>query len=123
MRSNRRNVDLVSIEYANDRAKQSIAYWRKRLKGVDEDPQRQARLDAAQCALCFYEQSRIGGAACTSIQCAFCDKWIHSGNTCVDIMCVDCAKKAGLCCHCGCDLNLKSRRKRELPEKTETIER
>lgn len=123
MRANRRSIDKVSIEYANQQAKEIIAHWRRRLKHVDEDPQREKRLAAAQCALCFYEQSRIGGAVCTSVQCAFCDKRLSSGNTCIDMMCVDCAKKAGLCCHCGCDLDLKNRRNRELPERTETVER
>lgn len=123
MRANRRSVDKISIEYANQRAKQNIAYWRKRLKDVDEDQQREKRLAAAQCALCFYEQSRVGGASCTSVQCAFCDKRLTSGTTNVDLMCVDCAKKAGLCCHCGCDIDLKNRRNRQLPEPTETVER
>lgn len=118
----RRRVDKVSIERANDSHKQSIAYYRKMLEGFDKDPQRAERLAATLCHSCFYNQSRIGGASCTSEQCAFCDTVLHSGNTNVDVMCQECAKKTGLCRHCGCDMDLKNRRNRELPTPTPPLE-
>lgn len=33
----------------------------------------------------------------------------------VDVLCVDCARRAQLCKHCGADIDLKNRRKRTLP--------
>lgn len=121
MRARRRKIDPVTIAYANDRHKDAIRFWRRRLDGVDKDPDKAKRLASAECPICFYERSRIGGAACTQAQCAFCDKKLSSGNTCIDVMCTECAVKTGLCKHCGADVNLRSRRNIVLPERTEDL--
>lgn len=77
------------------------------------DPQKKERLEASECVVCFtgYGSGRAGGAMCTTVLCCFCEKEIHFGSTCIDIACVDCAKKHGICKHCGGDVNLKHRRK------------
>ena len=120
---NRAKVDSSAISWETSRGKDRIAYYRKMLKNADEDPKRDERLRACECILCFYEKSRIGGAACTQTQCAFCDKVLYSGNTNIDRMCPECAKATGLCKHCGADIDYKNRRKRELPTPTPTMER
>ena len=122
MISQRANVDLSEISWETERGKDRVSYYRSMLKKIDEDKEKERRLEQSECFLCFYEKSRIGGSACTQVQCAFCNKVLSSGTTNIDKMCVDCAKKAGLCKHCGADVNLKNRRKRELPAKTETME-
>lgn len=116
-RRRRQNIDMSTIAWANQRHHESIKHWRQRLKAVDEDPKKAERLDASECVMCF-EQPRIGGAAMTFWQCAFCDEQLNSGSTNIDVMCIRCAKSAGLCKHCGADLNLKNKRKRELPART-----
>lgn len=118
MKRGRAKIDAYSIENANARQKSIINFYRRKLRYVDDDPQRAKRIESALCSMCYYEQSRIGSAVCTQTQCAFCDETLYSGNACVDIMCVSCAKRAGLCRYCGCDLDLKNRRKRDLPTPT-----
>lgn len=118
----RAKVDAYNISWDTERGRDRIAYFRKMLGKVDDDPEKAKRLAQAECPLCYYEKSRIGAAVCTQVQCAFCDKKLSSGNSCVDKMCLACAVKAGLCKHCGADVNLKNRRKRELPVATETID-
>lgn len=118
----RRRVDKATIETANRSHLDSFTYYRRMVESFDEDYDRAVRLAECLCVACFYNKSRIGGARCTSNQCAFCDTVLHSGNTNVDVMCQECAKKTGLCRHCGCDLDLKNRRKRELPTPTPPLE-
>ena len=117
MRRYRPAVTLESIRQANAQQKQRLNYWRKQLLLEEEDPQREKRLEESLCTGCFYEKSRIGGAAITFRQCAFCTEMLNSGNTNIDIMCRDCAKAAGLCRHCGCDIDMKNRRQYALPER------
>lgn len=118
MRMHREKMSMTSVAYANDRQNQSIAFWRRMLKKISEDVDRKKRLEKSICPVCFYRGSRVGGAACSQRQCSFCDEILHSGNTCVDMICSPCAKKAGLCCQCGADVNLKNKRVRVFPEST-----
>jgi len=122
MNRTRTKVDTYSVTWANERHKESIAYYRRRLKSVDEDPKRKERIAASECAMCHYDKSCIGAAVCTFSPCAFCDERLYSGNSNIDLMCTACAAKAGLCKHCGADIDLKNRRKRVLPVPTEVIE-
>ena len=102
-------------------AKGRIEAYREILRKVDEDPDRKERLAAMECVLCW-KSSRIGGAAITPAHCAFCGLEMVHGSTNVDAMCLSCAKHAGLCKHCGADIDLKNRRKRDLPEVIEIQE-
>lgn len=79
---------------------------------VDQD--KKARRNESLCLVCFYRKGRIGGAACTTVPCGICGKVLHFGNTCVDILCQDCAGSCGLCKHCGGDVNLVVRRNLKL---------
>jgi len=74
------------------------------------DPDRNIRLKECECPVCYYIDSRIGGAMMTDIQCALCDEIMHFSSTSVDILCHSCASKNNLCKHCGSDVNVKKRR-------------
>lgn len=75
------------------------------------DPQEKERLEAAECPVCFYIDSRLGGAMMCTVQCALCGKIMQFGNTSTDLLCPSCAKETGLCKHCGAALDLKQKRK------------
>jgi len=122
MQRRRAKVDRYNVEHRNFMHKDRINWMRSYVQKIDADTEKKVRLDDALCPVCHYEKSRIGGAACTSAQCAFCQTVLHCGNTNIDVMCKDCAKQAGLCRHCGADLNLKNRRKLVLPEVQELNE-
>jgi hypothetical protein len=106
----REKITRSSIEWANTHNKSTVAYHKGRARTFAEDPNKEKRLAVAECIVC-HGGSRIGGAACTSRQCGLCSLTIHSGNTCVDVLCMDCAKANGLCKHCGGDIDMKDRRK------------
>lgn len=114
MRKGKAKIDRASIEQRNREHKSLIAHYKRLVERVTTDMFRKKRLEAQECVICF-GGSRIGGAACTSWACAFCGKESWGGNTNTDVLCHECAKKAGLCKHCGADIDLKNRRKRELP--------
>ncbi len=82
---------------------ESDARYRKR---VLQDRKRSERLKSQNCVACFYSPPIISCAVITESQCAFCDKKIRSGSSCVDIMCPSCAQVRDLCCHCGGELEL-----------------
>lgn len=114
MHAKRMKIDLCTIEMQNYKAKERIDFYRKLVEKVDDDAKRKERLEHQECILCF-ETSRIGGSCATDRQCAHCDAVVHYSNTNVDVLCVDCAKKAKLCKHCGADIDFVNRRKRTLP--------
>lgn len=80
---------------------------------ISADAQKAERHAVAECVLCYtgYSNGRLGGARCTTVLCGLCDKELHFGSTCVDRLCLECAKAHGLCKHCGADVDLKQRRK------------
>lgn len=95
-----------------DYARQVIDSAEQRVAAVRSDADRSERRQAALCQCCYYfNSSRIGAAACTTSLCGSCERELHFGNTCIDVLCVDCAKDRGCCKHCGGDLNMKFRRK------------
>ena len=95
------------------RAKDYCKHILERADNIRADPRKEDRLKKAECPVCYYVDSRIGGAAITSKPCQICGKGLTFGNTCVDYLCEDCAKKYGLCKHCGGDIEMKDRKKRE----------
>lgn len=115
MKSNRLLVDACRVERENYFHKDRIAHYEKMLDNYRNDPSKTNRLSKQECLVCFYG-SRIGGAAVTFRDCAFCGCRCTSGNTDVDVMCLACAKQAGLCKHCGADMEYKNRRKRNWPD-------
>ena len=101
-------VNAATIQHANARHKSTLKFWRLRLARIDNDDDRQQRLAAAQCPMCW-KHTRIGGAQVTRAECAHCDTMLTSGNTAVDFLCLPCAVKASVCQSCGADLDLHNR--------------
>ena len=122
MQARRINIDLPYIETKNYEHKHRIEYYREWLAKIDADAEKKDRHAEQECVLCW-KASAMAGAAMTSRQCGLCDEMLRCSNTNVDLLCVSCAKKANLCKHCGADIDLKNRRKRNLPEKTKEIEK
>ncbi len=75
------------------------------------DPDKKKRLEKHECPVCFYIDSRIGGAIMCTVQCGLCDEIMQFPSTSTDVLCESCAKRTGLCRHCGSDVNVKKRRK------------
>jgi hypothetical protein len=76
----------------------------------------QRKKTALECIKCFYADMKIGGAMMTTSKCQICRTEIMFGSTCVNIVCVDCAKEHDLCIHCGADRELRPRRKKYHPK-------
>ena len=123
MEARRRTIDAGSIQNATYLASSHVDGIRQRLGRFDADEKKAERLEKQQCKVCFYMAGRLGGAAMTKAQCGLCDNVKLFSSTCVDILCVDCARKAKLCVHCGGDVDMKNRRNRVLPAKTATIDK
>jgi len=115
MEAKRQRIDRVYIERVNGEHKMRIEMYRRMLDRIQNDPNKQERLESQECVMC-YGVPRIGGTSVTKRQCAFCKEMVSSCNTNVNVLCGGCAKTAGLCRHCGADIELTNRRKRELPE-------
>lgn len=103
-------IDRCSTERANHHNREMVSYTLKRADIYTNDPQRETRLAASECLVC-YGVSRIGGASCTIAPCPLCGTRLSCGNTAIDVLCTACAKANDLCKHCGADVELKNRRK------------
>lgn len=115
MHLNPRKLDRYAYEWATERHKDRIAFYREALDGFDTDNRKADRLTKGECRGCFYLQpSRIGGAAMSSADCPLCGDLIHSGSTNVNMLCKACAAERSLCTHCGGDMDCKVRRKVDL---------
>lgn len=101
-------IDACSIANRTYFATSTVEHYKARVKTFAEDDD--ARLGKHECIVCHTSQ-KAGGALCCSRQCGLCDEIIHSGSTCIGVLCVRCARKNGLCAHCGGDIDLKQRRK------------
>ncbi|QDV78036.1 hypothetical protein K2D_16420 [Planctomycetes bacterium K2D] len=112
MEARRLSVSLPSIENATYAHTYRIKKQGEWLKLVTEDAQKAERHALAECPCCYrpYGNAKMGGASVTFRQCAMCDQRLMSGNTNVAIVCIDCAKRAGICKECGGDIDLKQRR-------------
>lgn len=76
------------------------------------------RLEKSLCQYHFYwSNTRIGGAMTTRTNCRLCNVEMVFGNTCIDALCLACAKANALCCRCGATLDGRSRRKQPKPAK------
>lgn len=107
MKIDRKPIDLCSVLRATDRAQEAARIYAE----CTNDPRRPERLEVQECRVCFYARSRIGGATCSEAPCGLCGKMLYSGNTCVDVLCKDCARDKRLCVLCGGDVEMKNRRR------------
>ena len=107
-------IDLYRVQSTTDRNNHQIERAIETAERLKADTDRQDRLSALECKCCHYiHWSRMGGAAITETNCAYCQKSMTFGSTAVDYLCKDCAKELGLCKQCGGDLEGKIRRKIE----------
>lgn len=87
---------------AKARNKSHIESMTHKLLLYYSDPDKKIRTkEKHECRYCYYVVSRIGVSAITTVVCANCDKEITFGNTCVDVLCDECAEELNLCKHCG----------------------
>ena len=113
MKARKRKVDLVSIMRANSQAKEWNDAVLKKAADLTNDADKVKRLEKQLCKICHYVNTgRIGGAVMTTMACGICDVETTFSNTCVDVMCNDCATNNDLCKHCGADINLTNKRNR-----------
>lgn len=117
MKAARQNITLSNIEFHNGMHRGRLDELQQFVYRAQHDPAKKARLEKQECVACFYSGSRIGGATVTTRQCGLCDESLLSGNTNVDVLCVGCARRAQLCRHCGADIDLKNRRKRDIEDR------
>ena len=111
MQQKKTEIDWVSIERANYRARQSIDACLEGAANLTKDPESKKRLVEAKCKPCFYlYQARIGGAAITDRACGICDANKTFSSTATDPICHKCADNNGLCVQCGGDIDSKNRR-------------
>ena len=85
------------------------AHALKNATAIVNDVKHDERVKAQECRRCFY-YSKLGGQAITSSNCSICNTELIHGNTNIDELCMDCAKKHKLCKHCCADMELKQRR-------------
>ncbi len=117
MRARKQNINKVTITDATYRMAQIIKRAVILAGQYDLDVEREDRHEKQLCPVCYYNPSRIGGAAVTTGVCGLCEAEKTFGNTCVDALCIDCAKKHNLCLHCGGDIDCKARRKQRFESK------
>lgn len=84
----------------------------ERMRRTIDDPDFEKRLrEYVQCPYCYYMENTVAGYMCTESQCGICGTRITSATTYIDRLCRACAKREGLCSHCGATLEGKPRRK------------
>lgn len=105
-------VDAVSVERANGYGREYVKWITDRARQITEDQSREQRLAIMECVVCCGER-RQGGTKGTKRPCGCCQVELRSNSTNIDVLCLDCAKRMGLCKHCGADIDLKHRRKRD----------
>lgn len=111
MNVRKNKIDAPKVVNSTFYAKKRIADTIKLANKFTNDPDRITRLEKSECPVCYYIDARIGGAMMTTVQCALCDEIMQFPSTNTDILCDACAKRTGLCKHCGADVNVKNRRK------------
>lgn len=111
MRFVKKAIDEDSIYFATELAKNGSKRIMNLAESLKEDPRKSERRKNALCKLCFYNGSRIGGAAMTFQPCGICGEDMCFGNTATDSVCPECAFQNDLCKHCGGDIEMRQRRK------------
>lgn len=120
MNKHQSTVDNRSAEWDTNRMKD---YGEDAVRDAlrwSTDAEKQKRKKEGECRTCFYLRSgRIGGAAITSYPCGLCGEICNSGSTNCNKLCRACGDKYQLCTYCGSDIDLRVRRKFDLPKAVE----
>ncbi len=104
------------FQWATDRAIERISAINKKFYDYNFDPNKKERIKISLCKPCFYSSS-ISGQAMTEWECGLCGKKELNSNTDIPEICLDCSIEYDLCSHCGADVFLRVRRKKEIPFK------
>jgi len=96
-----RKMELLDSLSAKVRNKSYVDEITKNLLSYYADVEKKERKNKHLCRYCYYIDAKIGGFAITTVICANCDKEMSFKNTCVDVLCNECAEKLGLCKRCG----------------------
>lgn len=108
----RPKLEIDDINRRTDRNVHRVNDLINRLELLQKDYRKEARLAAHECRTCFYlNQPKIVGHAFSHWNCRVCGKIEVHANTGVPSVCMDCAKKHGLCTECGADLDDKKNRR------------
>jgi len=102
------NWDSSEINSLTDMRLKRINTQIKWISNVQEDPEKNKRLAAQECVVCFYT-TQICGNAIMRYDCQKCgitDTW---PNTCTPKLCKACSAELKACRSCGADLNLVER--------------
>ena len=111
MEPRKQKLDVSSIVSKTFFVKKRIDKTIDLASNFKDDPRKKERHEKQECPVCFYIESRIGGAMMCTVQCALCDEIMQFSSTSTDMLCKKCAKKTGLCRHCGSDVDVRKRRK------------
>lgn len=111
MKQRKANIDKSHIEFKTNMAKGHADSVIEFANKILHDPDQQNRQLASMCPVCYYSESRIGGAAITTRECGICETEMTFGSTSTDELCCECAKRNKLCRQCGGDVDMKHRRK------------
>lgn len=110
MRQPRAKFSKYTIMNGSVRAKERYNHVVELAEKFQKDPDRKARMERQYCVPCHY-QSRLGGAAMTSQECASCGSDQLYGSTATDTLCLECAKRTEACKCCGGDIKMRESRK------------
>ena len=100
----------AALVSATSQSKRRVQNLLDRANKIQNDTDKELRLEHQLCKACFYFTG-IGGAAMTNRECAGCGKDQLYGSTNTDALCMDCATKHSLCKHCGSDLEMREGRR------------
>jgi hypothetical protein len=107
-----KRLDVVAMTSATHRAANVADDFIQRATRLQDDPEREKRISACLCRVCYYVSGRIGGAAMTTQPCAGCGEDQHYSSTATDNLCVSCAREHNLCKRCGGDREMRTLRRK-----------
>lgn len=105
-------LDIVAMTRATDRAEAHVDRVIALAAAMEEDIDKPARIARGLCPSCYYDGSRMAGAAMTTQPCAACGVDQHYGSTATDALCLPCATEHSLCKRCGGDREMRVRRRK-----------
>lgn len=105
-----------SLKSTTSLARRRLSDYVERARKAEEDTDKQQRLEATLCKVCWYLRDGIGGAAITNRPCGLCLADQRFSSTDTNLLCSNCAQAHELCKCCGADLHLRQRRQKPWPE-------
>lgn len=106
------NKDTIKRKnFDNIEASQAMIERTSRFCG---DPEKDIRLKTFECKRCYYMVGPILVLnSFTHKPCDLCETEMTFSNSNTDAVCSLCANTNKLCAHCGCDIEMNSRRHRD----------